>query len=270
MSRIEGVTCPWRWLRLGALVLAATTLMLVPRLVRAAEMNEGAQGGEQLTLWQAVERAVASYPSVSAARAQRDGATAAAGEAEAGLRPTMSLMASATQFGEPMVVTPIHAFDPGQTPRFDETLFQATAQVNYKLFDGGERRARIRQARAQVDVAEAGLRNYEQAIVARTVSTYLGVLNVWEILGAHDQRLAALDAERERTRQRLDVGRAPELELRRIEASVAAARAERVRLAASLETAERDLARLIGGHADEARAGRLVAVRPNERQRPKS
>ncbi len=160
-----------------------------------------------------------------------------------------------------MVVTPIHAFDLGQTPQFDETLLQAVAQVNYKLFDGGERRAGIRQAQARADAADAGLRNHQQAIVARTVSTYLGVLNLREILEAHDQRLVALEAERERVRQQLDVGRVPEVELRRVEASVAVARAERVGLTASLDTVERDLARLIGGDVDEARAGRLVAVR---------
>jgi outer membrane protein TolC len=69
-------------------------------------------------------------------------------------------------------------------------------------------------------------------------------------------------AEGRRVEQLLAVGRVPEVDLRRAEAALAAARASRVRLAAALDTAERDLARLVGLEDGEVEAGALVAVAP--------
>lgn len=234
--------------------------MLLPGQGLAAAEADALESYAELTLWVAVERALDSHPSVAAARAAQDAATATRGEAEASRRPTVALIAAATHFAEPMVITPIHAFEPGATPQFDRTLIQASVRVSYLVFDAGKRRAKIDQAQARADAAGAGSRLDEQAVVARTVATYLGVLGLGEIVAAHDERLVALDAERDRVRRWLEAGRAPEVELRRAEAALAAARAERVTLAASLATTERDLARLIGGDLEEARAHRLVAV----------
>ena len=61
-------------------------------------------------------------------------------------------------------------------------------------------------------------------------------------------------------KQVFDVGRAATVDVLRVEAAIAAARAERVRLASSLDLAQRNLARLVGAEASEARAANLVPV----------
>jgi hypothetical protein len=63
-----------------------------------------------------------------------------------------------------------------------------------------------------------------------------------------------------RTGQLFDVGQAAHLEVLRVEAGLAAALADRVRLAAALDASERDLARFIDSTPDETRAERLVAI----------
>ncbi len=215
---------------------------------------------DQLSLSAAVERALAGFPAVEGARARQEEARLALGEAEVGLRPRGRFNGSATQYQEPMVVTPIHGFGPGQFPSFDETLFQGTLGVSWTLWDGGANGARVRSAVSQLEVAGAALTAAEQSLAGRVAAAYLTVLGQRQVLAAHNLRLASLEAERSRVQQRFDVGRAARLEVLRAEAALASARADRVRLTAAVDNAERDLARLLGAPVEETRADRLVPV----------
>jgi outer membrane protein len=214
-----------------------------------------------LSLSEVVRRALDHDPSLQASAATGDAARAAVGEARARWFPVVALSGSATQYQEPMIATPIHGFEPDRIPPFDETLFQAGVTLQYTLLDGGARGARLRGARARSDAALAALDDAAQGVVARGVRGYLAVLGARQVLDAHDRRLAALDAELGRVRLRRDAGRAADVEVLRVEATLAAARAERVRAAAGLDVAERELARLVGVPHDSARADRLIAVR---------
>ncbi|MFP3941157.1 MAG: TolC family protein, partial [Thermoanaerobaculia bacterium] len=187
-------------------------------------------------------------------------AESALAEAEAALLPRLDLTGSAVQFQEPMVVTPIHGFDPQSVPEFDETLIQGGLHLDHTLYDGGVRRGTISQRESEAGAAATGTETVEQALVARTLSTYLRILGIDATRAAADRRIDALEAERSRVEQLLEVGRAPEVDLRRADAALAAARADRVRLAAALETAERDLARLIGAGDGEVASGALLPV----------
>jgi outer membrane protein len=213
-----------------------------------------------LTLHAAVERALARHPGPAAAREATHEAHAAVGEARAGWFPTLRLSGSATQYQEPMAAAPMHGFRLAALPPFDETLFLSSLSFGYTLFDGGGREARVRQARARETAAEASLAGSEAALITRVVVTYLDVLAKTRILDAHDRRLEALRAERERVGRRYDVGRAAPLETLRIEATLASAQADRVHLTFALETAEQDLARLIDAPIPETRAARLMDV----------
>jgi hypothetical protein len=86
------------------------------------------------------------------------------------------------------------------------------------------------------------------------------VLSRARTLEAQDGSLKALEAELSRVKQVFDVGRAATVDVLRVEASIAAARAERVRLASSLDLAQRNLARLAGVETEETRASNLVPV----------
>ncbi len=213
-----------------------------------------------LALVEAAARALATHPTVGAARARADEADAGVGEAAAARWPWLNLTAAATQYEEPMGVAPIHGFTPEAIPPFDRTHLTAALGATYTVFDGGARGGRIDRAELLAGAAGAALTTSEQRILMRVARTYLETLARHEVLAAEDQRLIALSAERERASRLRAAGRAAEVEVLRVEAAIASAEAERVRLAAALEVAERDLARLIGGSVEETRAGRLVAV----------
>ena len=218
------------------------------------------QAQERLTLAAAVERALAQFPSVEAARARQRQAEAALGEARAGRGPRGRLTASATQFEEPMVVTPIHGFGPGLFPEFDKTLFQSQLTVSYTLYDGGATGARIRAAGSQLGSAGAALGAAEQVLAEQVAAAYLTALGKARVLAAHDTRLAALEAELARAQLRLKAGKAPQVEVLRAEAALAGARSQRVSLSAALDNAERDLARLLGVPPEDTRAPRLAGT----------
>lgn len=219
-----------------------------------------AQEPGRLSLSGAVERALAQFPSVEAARAREEEAAAAVGEAQAGRGPRGRVTGSVTQYQEPMLVTPIHAFTPALIPDFDETLGQATLTVSYTLFDSGATAARVRAAEAQRDAAGAGVGSAEQVLARRVAAAFLTAIGQRQVVEAHDQRLEALRAELSRVQLRFEVGRAAQVEVLRAEAAVASAEAERVRLAAALDNSERELARLIAAPVEETRSDRLASV----------
>ncbi|MEW5702340.1 MAG: TolC family protein [Candidatus Zixiibacteriota bacterium] len=223
----------------------AVLLIVVSVLSRHGDARADSTGAA-LTITAAVKLAVAQYPSVAVARAVGDQARAAVGEARAAWMPTFSLAMSATQYEEPMLVSPIHSFSLTMPPTFDRTVFQSAVAAEYTLFDGGGRGARIRLAKHQAAVAEAGLDATQQALIARTVGAYLNVLGMREVLAAHDRRIAAFQSQKDRIRQLHDVGRAADVDILRIEAALTQAEADRVEVATNLDTAERDLARLLG------------------------
>ncbi len=213
-----------------------------------------------LTLADAVDRALATHPSVAAARAGTDAAKAGVGEAKAAWWPSLSLSGSAMYWQEPMLVTPIHGFRPSVIPDFDETLFNVGLHLRSTLFDGGGRGARIDMARAQEEGADAQLREAEQALIDGVAVAYLTALDERTILAAHDSRIAALEAEADRARKVFDAGRAARVEVLRAEATLESARALRAGSVGALDVATRDLARWISASPEETAASLLVGA----------
>jgi outer membrane protein len=211
-----------------------------------------------LTLPAAVERALEKFPSVAAARAQQRQAQEGLAAAREARGPRGVINGSAIQYEKPVAVTPIHGFTPGQLPDFDRTILQGQFSTSYTLWDGGATGARIAAAGSQLGGAEAALGAAEQDLAERVAAAYLTALGKARTLAAHDQRLAALEAELARARKLLDAGKAPQVEVIRAEANLAGARSQRVSLAAALDNAERDLARLLDLPVEETRAPRLA------------
>lgn len=226
----------------------------------AAAAAPASPGDSTLSLPDAVERALETFPSVSAARSRRDEATAASREAKAAFFPSLSIQSDATRFEEPMLVTPIHTFELTTLPPFNRTVVQSSLAADLTLFDGGSRVNRYRSARESARASEASLNAAQQSLVTGTVAAYLAVAGQREILDAHDRRLEALRGERDRVQRLLDTGKAARVELLRVEAELASAEADRVQTAAALDDAERQLGRLTGLDPERTRAERLTPV----------
>lgn len=230
----------------------------------------GALAQTPLSLADAVESALAGHPALAASRAELAAAGAGLRESQAAWLPALGVSGTATRYEEPMVATPLHGFGPGLTPVFDRTLLQGAGSLSYTLFDGPGRPSRIRQSRALSAAAAARLDADAQAIAAGTLRAYLDALSQAEQLAAQDARLAALAAETERVAQREAVGKAAAVERLRLDATVAAAEAQRVHFATGLDAAERELARLSGRPLAECRRAQLLTVALRSSELPDS
>lgn len=215
-----------------------------------------------LTLGAAVERALAAYPALTAARANADAAHAAVTEFTAQRFPQLAAQANVTRFEKPMIVAPLHGLDlQASPPAFDQTLIQGGLNASYTLFDGGARGARVHAARARADAADAATDASGSGVIGAVTQAYLDVLTAREVLAAETDGVAALTAERDRARQQLEVGGAAQVTVLRVEAALARAEASRTSAATDLDDAERHLARVLGVPPEQTRAERLVAVR---------
>jgi outer membrane protein TolC len=218
-----------------------------------------AQGAGVLTLSEAVRAALSHAPAVDAAIAAADAAAAGVSEAEAALDPQITIAGSVFRHDEPMIVRPIHGFDPATIPPFDRTLIQSSVSGTLLLWDGGAARSRVDQARSMREAAGVATDEVRERILLATVASYLEVLAGLQELEAEEQRIESMEAERSRIALLREVGRAAAVEAYRADASLEAARARRIDAEARLSVARASLARLTGLEAREIASARIDA-----------
>jgi outer membrane protein len=241
-----------------------TRVMFLLLLILSAFQPDGVawdtEERESLPLVDAVELAIEHYPSIGAARAGVEEAGAATGEAWSEWLPSLSFSATAARYSDPMPVYPIHGFTLDLIPPFNERIGHYGLNMDYTLFDGGGRLARLRLARSSHDAARASLEETRQELISEVVSVYLEVLSAKEVLAAHTFRISALESELSRIRQHFQQERAARVEVLRVEAALAGARADRVRAYSALDVAERNLALLVGVDPGMTSASRLLKI----------
>jgi TolC family type I secretion outer membrane protein len=220
-----------------------------------------AQDTTRLTLDDAVHKALDTNPAVGAARATRDAAQAAVGEARGPLFPHLSLSFSATEYKIGYLVYPLSGIDVRNPPVFDRTVSQGALSLGYTLFDFGGRLSRLRAARSQQGRAASALDAAQAALLSRVATAYLRVLSTSGVLDAQEQELAALGAEARRVSLMESQGKAAHVDVLSVEAQVSRARADEVATRTQLVVAEQDLARLTGLPVTATRAANLLGLR---------
>ena len=160
--------------------------------------------------------------------------------------PRLNSSLTLTRFQEPMVVAPLHGFDPTSPPQFDRGLVQIGLGLENTLFDGGGRRARLGAAEAAAGASRAGLAAAELEVIQTVVAAYVGVLTAREVDHAARQREVDLGAERGRSMRFLAEGAAARVEVLRAEAALQHAKAAAATATARAGLALRNLARATG------------------------
>ena len=223
-----------------------------------------AAAAQTLTPAEAIDAALASHPTLAAAAARMTAAEEAGDAARAAWLPGAALSATLTRFEEPMIVAPFHSLDFSSPPTFDRTLVQSRLGLQYTLFDGGARSARIRGADAAHEATGFGLDGAAMQILEETLAAYVGVLSARAVLEASVAQVEALEEEQARASRELAAGTTAELEVLRAAASLQEARADEASTRARLGLAERALARLMGTDASRVSADALLDVGARE------
>lgn len=240
--------------------VTATLVLSLLVAVPIAPRSLAAQTGT-MTVADAATAALAIHPLLRAEAARAGAAGQAVAEARGPLRPQARIDAFGTRFQEPMVVAPLHGFNPQDPPLFDKTLVQFQATVGLTLMDGGVRRAGVRGAEAGAAASNAGLEAVRAGVILEAANAWLAVAAGREALGAQEARMAALEAERDRVARLVAVGRAAPLDRLRVEAALASARADQLAAGEQVVAAEQALARLMGQSADRVHSALLAPVR---------
>src|SRR5438552_4943675 len=81
---------------------------------------------QTLRLSDAIKLAEQRYPQLAFAKANVDETQSSVREARSAQLPSLSVDGNLTQFDKPMVVAPLHGFDPRNPPVFDRTLTQGS------------------------------------------------------------------------------------------------------------------------------------------------
>ncbi|MFH1764626.1 MAG: TolC family protein [Gemmatimonadota bacterium] len=249
-------------LRVGGLFVALILGASPSLLLGQSASGDPGQGTESLTLAQAVAMALETHPAVGEADAAGEVAGARVRQARSALLPSLTGQGSMARHQEPMVVAPLHGFDPMHPPSFDRTLVQGAISLGYTLFDGGARGARIGQAEAGERAVEAGGEGARMAVAAQVSAAYLGVLTGEDLLAAVLGQKAALSAELQRVRLFLEEGKAARVDLLRVEAAISRVEAQEISVRSELELARSRVARLTGLEAEAVGKMSFVPVSP--------
>jgi outer membrane protein TolC len=232
--------------------LAPTVLLL------AYFCPQGRATAQALTLGAAADAALATHPTVRAAEARVEGADAVRRAARAAFLPSVIGTSGLTRHAEPMVVAPLHGFDPRNPPDFNRTLVQSQLGLEVTVLDFGARRNQVRSAEALEEALDLRQDATAQELLETVAAAYTGVLAAREMREAARRQTEALAAELDRAQQRLREGTAARVEVLRADAGLQDARAQLATAEARTGLAERALARLMG--ADPASlAGREMA-----------
>jgi outer membrane protein TolC len=220
-----------------------------------------------LTLPWAVDGALAFHPVIGASRAGVESARSTAKGARSEWWPQVTVGGTYTRYQFPMLVRPLHELDASQI-QFDTQPITGRVFADWLVFDGGERRARIRRSDAGSQGAEATLAASEMSVIEQTSGAYLAVLTLREILEAREAQVRSLEAEASRVDLLLDAGRAPQVEVLRAQAALSQSRADRATIVAVLQAAEDQLARVVGVEGSDITGRQLTSVRSRAEAAP--
>ena len=173
----------------------------------------------QVTLQQALDRALEANPSITRAQADIDSARALRRLATSAILPRVDLDASASHNGQEV------AFDLGDTniafqPRQD---WSTKLTLRQPLYVGGREFKAIHQTALTIDVAEAASESTEDAILFRTASDYLSLVEADALIDVEHQNAGVARARRELAARMLKAGEFTKVDVLRAEAAQKAA-----------------------------------------------
>ncbi|MFB3852470.1 MAG: TolC family protein [Vicinamibacterales bacterium] len=240
-----------------------TTLLLV-----AASVRPGT--AQQLSLQQAVDRALARNPGIVAAAASVEEASGRVGQARSGYLPRVDLVESWHRGNQP-----VYAFGSLLNQRrFTEAEFaidtlnhpdaitdhRAGIAVQQTLFDGLRTRSSVRAARIGREMAEAGVSRARSGIVLAVTETYGSVLLAAAGRRAAQAAVAAAEEDLRLAEHRRDAGIGAEADVLSLRVHLAEMRERQIRMASDEQVGLAALNRLMGDPLDTQHE--LVEVEP--------
>ncbi len=158
----------------------------------AQQMDTTATPALQVTLDEAVRRALDVQPAMVQARGDQRNAGAGARSAWGAFLPTFTTGASASRSNQPR-------FDPNSTTQLPPGYsYSGNLSASLELFDGFRRLANLRASSASADAAGAGVANQRFQVRLQTMQTFYDAL-------AREELVLVAEAQVQRAQKQLDI-----------------------------------------------------------------
>jgi outer membrane protein len=183
-----------------------------------------------------IERALAGRPDLDAARARALAAAAGAARARSDLFPRLNLQGSASR--QDYVQSNPGVFHNG---------YSANLLLTYPLFDGGSRRSRLEQARADEQVARARIAELEQQVVLQVFTDFYSLRTAAQRIETSRSLVASARQNEDAAVARYRAGVGSILDLLTAQSALASARGQEVQARADWFQSLAQLAHDAGG-----------------------
>lgn len=181
-----------------------------------------------LTLGGAIDMALAANPAHRSRRLDTGKAEAQQQAARGARLPTLDLSASATRHGYPSLVYPIREI--GVFPPLDDTIYDYGVALRLPLYAGGRLSRGVTVADLGKQIALERERLGTQELTYNVSAVYMKIQQLSALGLAYDARIASLEAQEQRVRLLVQVGRAPRLDLLKIGVQLGKARHDRLKV----------------------------------------
>lgn len=215
---------------------------LVPQLgliLAASILASNTQAADALRLWQAMDQALASNPSIKGQVAEVKRQELEKAIASGQHLPKVDLSASYTRYAHPTLVTPIRQV--GVFPPLDQDISNIGLTLSLPLYAGGKLVAGESLAEHNRIASSEALRAAGQDLLFNVATTYTKALQLKSLQKALAVRIKTLGKEESNIRQRIANGRAAKLELIRLQTQLSQARHDRL----AVEQGEHDALSLL-------------------------
>lgn len=239
--------------------MTRSLLMLTPVILASLSASSHSPlSGQSLSMREVIEAALDNHPTMTAAAAYEQVARGRLGAVRGSSLPHVVLDATSTTFQEPMVVSPIHAFDVRTPPSFAKDLLQGQVSASWTLFDGGAAKGEIAAAAASLEGSQASSKLTEADLILAATHAVASVVALRTSELAQRDRERALLQELERVRRLFESGTTPEVSVLRATASLRSVEAELATMVSRRRLAERNLARLMGTAHEEVSTAEIT------------
>jgi len=205
------------------------------------------QAADQLTVRQAMDRALAANPSLRSQAIELRKQELEKEIARGQHWPKVDLNAGYTRYAYPSLVTPIR--EAGVFPPLDRDVAYLGLALSMPLYAGGRLVAGDSLAEHGRQAAEHGLRGAGQDLLFNVAAAYTKALHLRDLQDSARARIKALEAEEVHVSRRLAQGRAAKLELIRLQTQLSQARHDLL----AIEQGERDALSLLAALLGESR-----------------
>jgi outer membrane protein len=201
-----------------------------------------------LTAQECVNWALDRGPEYRSAAQRAAGASEAAASAKAPYWPGLSFSTSYSRW-QRRIFLPNELSLPGLAPPelvgpTDDGAWSFT--TSYTLFDGGERRARLKAAQAHAGAAEASREEARQTVALNVETAYFACASAQQVLRVAEEGLRRAQDHLRLASERKAVGAVPLLDVLRAQVAVSDARVSLVAAQGALRTARGALATAMG------------------------